>query len=159
MGQCKGEVRNNDLLHGLLGLTRAQNCDHVRPTNFQELFNLRHASARNVVERLFGVLKRRFKMFHERNEFPIRTQSLIIPALCALHNFILTFDSDDIPLVHELVERRGSQWVGQFGTGFEGGVTAIERDRALRRRDEIAKAMWESYDQYIHRSSQLSTFS
>jgi hypothetical protein len=29
--------------------------------NAQELYNLRHASARNVVERIFGVLKERFE--------------------------------------------------------------------------------------------------
>lgn len=31
-----------------------------RPQNREELYNLRHASARNVVERIFGVVKRRF---------------------------------------------------------------------------------------------------
>jgi hypothetical protein len=31
------------------------------PVNAQELYNLRHASARNVVERIFGVLKERFE--------------------------------------------------------------------------------------------------
>ena len=31
-----------------------------RPKTKEELFNLRHASARNVIERIFGVLKCRF---------------------------------------------------------------------------------------------------
>ena len=36
--------------------------DLYRPRNYKELYNLRHASARNVVERIFGVLKRRFRL-------------------------------------------------------------------------------------------------
>ena len=32
----------------------------ISPTTPQELFNLRHASARNIVERIFGILKNRF---------------------------------------------------------------------------------------------------
>lgn len=34
-----------------------------KPTNREELFNLRHSSLRNVVERIFGVTKRRFRIF------------------------------------------------------------------------------------------------
>lgn len=33
---------------------------YVSPVNPKELYNLRHASAHNVVERIFGVLKQRF---------------------------------------------------------------------------------------------------
>ena len=32
------------------------------PQNYKELFNLRHASARNVIERSFGVLKKRWSI-------------------------------------------------------------------------------------------------
>ena len=32
----------------------------LRPANREELYNLRHSSARNVVERIFGILKRRY---------------------------------------------------------------------------------------------------
>ena len=33
-----------------------------RPQNKYELFNLRHAQARNIIERIFGVLKNRFQI-------------------------------------------------------------------------------------------------
>jgi hypothetical protein len=37
-------------------------CLHViSPATPRELYNLRHAVGRNVVERIFGVLKRRFR--------------------------------------------------------------------------------------------------
>ena len=35
---------------------REQNTLQLRPKNKEELFNLRHSSARNAVERIFGVL-------------------------------------------------------------------------------------------------------
>ena len=33
-----------------------------KPQNAKELFNLRHASLRNIIERCFGVFKRRFRI-------------------------------------------------------------------------------------------------
>jgi len=35
-----------------------------RPKNPKELFNLRHASLRNAIERIFGVVKRRFPILY-----------------------------------------------------------------------------------------------
>jgi DDE superfamily endonuclease len=59
-----------------------------RPETPEELFNLRHAQLRNVVERTFGVLKKRFRIL---NSIPVgyslRTQVRIVYALTALHNF------------------------------------------------------------------------
>ena len=62
--------------------------DLSSPRNAKELFNLRHASARNVVERIFGILKRRFQILQLLPEYAMEIQSLIPPALAALHNFI-----------------------------------------------------------------------
>lgn len=54
----------------------------------QELYNLRHASARNVVERIFGVLKCRFVILTHPPEYSMEIQARIPPALAAVHNFI-----------------------------------------------------------------------
>jgi hypothetical protein len=40
------------------------------PKNPKELFNLRHSSLRNAVERIFGVLKKRFKVLTYQLEYP-----------------------------------------------------------------------------------------
>jgi DDE superfamily endonuclease len=46
-----------------------------RPQNPKELFNLRHASLRNVIERIFGVLKNRFVILQKApRQYSIRTQ-------------------------------------------------------------------------------------
>ncbi|CAA0841292.1 Unknown protein, partial [Striga hermonthica] len=58
------------------------------PTNHKELFNLRHARARNIIERAFGVLKMRWAVLRSKTYFDIRTQNKIILACCLLQNFI-----------------------------------------------------------------------
>ncbi|CAA0842090.1 Unknown protein, partial [Striga hermonthica] len=58
------------------------------PTNYRELFNLRHARARNVIERSFGVLKMRWAVLRSKTFFSIATQNKIILACCLLQNYI-----------------------------------------------------------------------
>src|SRR5215510_10885191 len=66
-----------------------------RPQNKEELFNLRHASARNVIKRIFGVTKNRFRILEQPPRYAMSVQVRIPPALCALHNFIVRHDPDD----------------------------------------------------------------
>jgi len=64
--------------------------------NPKELFNLHHSLACNVVERIFGILKRRFRILQHPPEYDMGIQALILPALAALHNFIRIYDPGDI---------------------------------------------------------------
>lgn len=52
----------------------------------QHAFNLRHASARNVVERTFGVIKSRFRLLQEILMYSPLKVTCIINVCCALHN-------------------------------------------------------------------------
>ncbi|CAA0808317.1 Unknown protein, partial [Striga hermonthica] len=61
-----------------------------RPQNFRELYNLRHAKARNAIERSFGILKMRWAILRSCSYYSIRTQNRIIMACALLHNFIRT---------------------------------------------------------------------
>lgn len=72
----------------------------TRPQNEQELYNLRHAKARNVVERIFGVLKKRWDILNKPPEYDINIQAKIPAGLAAVHNFIL--DHDETDLAHYL---------------------------------------------------------
>ncbi|KAL7199811.1 hypothetical protein ACSBR2_022001 [Camellia fascicularis] len=68
------------------------------PTTPQEFFNMRHSSARNVIERCFGLLKIRWAILRTYSYFPIKTQFRIITACCLLHNLIqreMPMDLDD----------------------------------------------------------------
>ena len=67
----------------------------------EECFNKNHASARNVIERCFGLLKMRWAILHSPSIYPIKTQCRIILACCLLHNLIRKEMEVD-PLEHEL---------------------------------------------------------
>jgi hypothetical protein len=109
-----------------------------RPSNHKELFNLRHSQLRNVIERAFGVLKRRFRVLKDHNEYDTKTQAQLVPALCAIHNFIMTFDPDDIGDLEE-----------GDATGGDNGRPEDEADgdegSSVELRDGIALRMWEQY--------------
>jgi hypothetical protein len=67
-----------------------------RPCNPQELFNLRHATLCNVIEQIFGVIKKRFRIIQLPPEYSSEIQSCIPPALCLVHNVIRIHDPDDL---------------------------------------------------------------
>ncbi|WOG86793.1 hypothetical protein DCAR_0206011 [Daucus carota subsp. sativus] len=58
------------------------------PRNANELFNLRHSSLRNVVERIFGVFKSRFTIFKVAAPFSFQTQAEFVLACAGLYNFL-----------------------------------------------------------------------
>lgn len=60
--------------------------------NPKELFNLRYASLRNVIERIFGVIKRKYQILRTPSEYNISTQTRIILACCTLHNFVRSIE-------------------------------------------------------------------
>ncbi|XP_042396558.1 uncharacterized protein LOC121986671 [Zingiber officinale] len=67
------------------------------PTNAKELFNFRYASLRDIIERAFGVLKKRFPIIASGTEphYEIDIRTDIILACCILHNFLMEVDPDE----------------------------------------------------------------
>ncbi|KAH9078343.1 hypothetical protein Ae201684P_019434 [Aphanomyces euteiches] len=59
-----------------------------RPRTKKELFNLRHAQLRNVIERIFGIVKKRFPVLSYPVEYSYTFQVDLVLSLCTLHNFI-----------------------------------------------------------------------
>jgi hypothetical protein len=120
-----------------------------RPQNAEELFNLRHASARNVIERIFGVLKWRFRILVYPPQFDMEIQARLPPALAALHNFIRKHDPDDLADFDDVEDPQpGTRTAGppaEEGQLAEGLPSAAERQQAHERRDKIAQEMWMQY--------------
>jgi len=119
-----------------------------RPQNYKELYNLRHSQACNIVERIFGVAKKHFSILRETNEYPMLTQAKIVSACGVTHNFIRNFDPDDMP---EPVEPEGispALYTGDLGAG---SIGPQETRRASKQREDIAKAMWLSYQEFQER--------
>ncbi|KAH9680641.1 DDE Tnp4 domain-containing protein [Citrus sinensis] len=59
-----------------------------QPTGYQEVFNHSHSSLRSVIERTFGVWKKRWKILRDMPSYPFNKQVKIIIATMALHNYI-----------------------------------------------------------------------
>jgi hypothetical protein len=116
-----------------------------RVQNHKELFNYRHAQLRNIIERTFGVFKRRFKVLINAQEYSLETQARLVSALAVVHNFICIHDPRDVdPTETDIIEDQGSQIQGAI-RGREERVAADERGRAAEHRDRIAHAMWRDY--------------
>ncbi|CAA0811985.1 Unknown protein [Striga hermonthica] len=65
-------------------------CSNQTPKNARELFNRRHATVRNVVERSFGILKGKFPIIKGlMSNYTHEFQTDIVIACCVVHNFIL----------------------------------------------------------------------
>ncbi|THH13098.1 hypothetical protein EUX98_g9758 [Antrodiella citrinella] len=138
-----------------------------KPANHKELFNLRHASLRNVVERAFGVLKRKFPLPANAPEFDIDTQSKLVCAVGALFNAIRKYAPDTLSLDFAELAKLDSlsdeaflaqldaedlfptEDVSAEGVLHESDISTAEKNRAEARRDRIAKAMWVDYVQIL----------
>ena len=66
------------------------------------LFNKRHASLRNIIERTFGVLKKRFPILKgPMQNYMMATQNNIVLACMALHNFMREYVPNDAYFAEE----------------------------------------------------------
>jgi len=122
--------------------------DAARPMNKEELFNLRHSSLRNVIERTFGVLKKRFPLLSAMHSYAFETQCHLVLCAVMLHNFIRAnsiyedpFDIDD----------------DEAGQDNDDNVPAVQADGAMSARelnawrDGIATSMWNDYQVLLAR--------
>ena len=74
------------------------------------------------------------------------TQSKLVLAICALHNFIVSYDSDDAILCNREETVRQVLPAQQEELGHR--VVRAETLRSTERRDIIAKEMWDQYLAY-----------
>ncbi|KAM3216633.1 protein ALP1-like isoform X2 [Capsicum annuum] len=63
-------------------------CDNPSPRCKEELFNMRHSRARNVIERAFGLLKGFWGILRSPSWYSVKVYNRIIIACCLIHNFI-----------------------------------------------------------------------
>jgi hypothetical protein len=127
-----------------------------RPVNKEELFNLRHASARNAIERIFGVLKQRFRILLLAPQYSLEIQARIPAALAAIHNFICVHSDadDDNPL-----KMNGGDTVntGHNNSNEDDGPVFNDDNNVDERRDQIAWAMWGDYQKVCEERRNVCT--
>ncbi|WCJ38243.1 hypothetical protein M5689_019315 [Euphorbia peplus] len=119
------------------------------PRNASELFNLRHASLRNVIERIFGIFKSRFTIFKTAPPFPFQTQAELVLACAGLHNFLRKeCRSDEFPIEYE--EDQASPHLDMEDENHEllSQSQLQQRTEATAWRASIANTMWEMRPRY-----------
>jgi len=118
-------------------------CVLSRPQTKEELFNLHHASACNIVEQIIGILKQQWGILQLTPPYNMNIQILIPQALCALHNFIHRYDPDYLQTFEEVSEN----WYNPFPDGdlATGPADCDEAEQANAKHDEIAQQMWNDY--------------
>ncbi|KAL0332875.1 UNVERIFIED_CONTAM: hypothetical protein Scaly_2189000 [Sesamum calycinum] len=116
------------------------------PTNFKELFNLRHSSARNAIERTFGLLKKRWAILRTASFYNVKTQIRIINACCILHNFIRGEMPID-PLLDEVDRELESNLRIEDDDSYnEEQITIVRNTNEWTTfRDDLARQMFEDY--------------
>ncbi|CAL9004215.1 unnamed protein product [Prunus brigantina] len=137
----------NDALSRRNGLKVPQGHDLE---NAIELFNLRHASLRNVIERIFAIFKSRFTIFKSAPPFPYRTQVERVLACAGLHNFLRReCRSNEFPIEPENESSSSSPLLGNERDNVEQVFETQEqqRENANEWRVGIASDMWRNATQ------------
>lgn len=104
---------------------------------------------RNCIERIFGVLKKRFPVLREPLAMSLASQADIVPVLCWIHNFIRRENPLDIPALEDA--RQNGSVSAPEGEEEEEEDTpqqtedSGESEFTTQRRDKIAQAMWKQY--------------
>jgi DDE superfamily endonuclease len=128
--------------------------DSNRPQTAKELYNLRHSSLRNAIERIFGVMKKRFKILTDQLEYSYKIQVRLVKVICCLHNIIRLKGGNDLfdKLWLESQAKAGMSTANGTDETEEEvickAVTAAEMKQANALRDGIANAMWAQYIRY-----------
>ena len=118
----------------------------LKPENAKELFNLRHSSLRNVIERIFGVVKRQWQILGSKGcEYSIETQIDLLCALIGLYNFRKQC-REDSEFIDEAFDITDS--LEGYVKQTEALVTIGSRQMD-KKRDDIADKMQKDYQLYI----------
>ncbi|KIK14633.1 hypothetical protein PISMIDRAFT_116670 [Pisolithus microcarpus 441] len=126
--------------------------DFCRPTTKEELFSLQYASAWNVIERIFSILKHQFQILLLAPEYNVDMQACIPMALCALHNFIYSCDEneeDDSDITLDTDDKDDPQVAA-------GSAMQVDNLAASRLWDDIMVAMWNDYQAILVEQAQRS---
>ncbi|KAH6767391.1 hypothetical protein C2S52_018374 [Perilla frutescens var. hirtella] len=116
---------------------------NARPQNKEELFNLKHNKAWNVIERAFGIMKMRWGILRSTTYYPIKIQNRLMMCCFLLNNFIRSQMNID-PIEQQfdmLVNDEGA--LGVDGDEFVDIVESSPEWNAAR--DHLADGMWNDY--------------
>ena len=112
------------------------------PQTPEELFNLRHTKARDVIERSFAVLKMRWGILRSASFYPIDVQSGLIIACFLLHNFIRSQMAVN-PVEAELDNEAENEDENENEYVDGDHISSVEPSASWNnKRDDLAREMW-----------------
>jgi hypothetical protein len=129
------------LYRGVRYHLKEQRLAEQKPQNAKELFNLRHLLLRNVIERIFGVLKRQWQILSGKGcEYSIETRVDLFCALIGLYNFTKEAGEDNGEDDFVLEDKEQDVQVRDKRVGQTEGAKRMDK-----KRDKIAAVMWTDY--------------
>ncbi|XP_059625975.1 uncharacterized protein LOC132269011 [Cornus florida] len=114
------------------------------PRTPKELFNHRHSSLRNAIERAFGVLKKRFRIPVDEPMFGFENQVKLVIACCIIHNHIRGVMPDD-PLLNDVDHEIGTQSAPIHDPVDNQLIRAEDGREGKRIRTQIMNEMWNDF--------------
>ena len=112
------------------------------PQTPEELFNLRHTKARNVIECLFVVLKMRWGILQSASFYSIEVQTGLIITFFLLHNYIRSEMAVD-PVEAELGNEDNNEDESENESANGDHISSVEPSASwTKKRDDLARAMW-----------------
>ena len=107
--------------------------------NKKKLFNLQYSFFRNVIEKSFEMLKRRFKFIKLISNFFMTIQMRLIYVLIDLNNFIHTYN-DDMNRYQREIQARENEYINAQN---EFNITLIDLNFSImnNKRNRIATKM------------------
>lgn len=108
---------------------------------------MRHAQLRNVIERIFGVAKKKFTIWKKENEYDVRLQVKLVYGVATLHNMMRRAGNEDN--IDEEDERVDDGLEEETQTSSRTESSSPEAKEAAALRDRIARNLWREYQSYI----------
>lgn len=115
------------------------------PQNAEELFDMRHSQLRNVIERIFGVMKARYKIITYPRPFRMKSQVRVVAALCVLHNILDDFNEEEDSAVDNAPIAAPEDESASDVSDHIYSISTTDVQQAARKRNDIAQAMWNDY--------------
>jgi hypothetical protein len=104
-----------------------------------------------VIERAFGIIKKRFQILKFGCEYSIKTQIKLFPALAVLGNYIRSCEANEFE-DEDIEDENEGDSTGQGSgdvTEIQGLLFQPDNKAAAAMRDRIAHQMWRDYQDYL----------
>ncbi|XP_010446260.1 PREDICTED: putative nuclease HARBI1 [Camelina sativa] len=112
------------------------------PMNKEELYNRSHASLRSIIERTFGVWKKKWRILRDDPRYGLEVQKRVIIATMGLHNFIRVSNFSDTDFFEDFSEVHTEN--EQNDSNEQDEAEREDRPYMANIRDNIADMLWDN---------------